>query len=147
MNLNYKNNNMMSSTSTNVNANVNSMYTDVVKVNLFPTNDYPEMVMNWREWSLKDIVRILKDMAKPGKSYGTVIGEVGNIVFHKLLKAAADPNFPFEVIEETVHTALEAIAFMRKFSVLYACYVFDKGAVCDFFKEFVKYGIDDSRYY
>ena len=61
---------MMSSTSTNVNANVNSMYTDVVKVNLFPTNDYPEMIMNWREWSLKDIVRILKDIAKPGKSYG-----------------------------------------------------------------------------
>ena len=72
---------------------------------------------------------------------------MGNIVFRKLLEAAADPNIPFEVIEETVHTALETPAFMREFDVLNAFQTFDKQAVCDFFKEFVKRGIDDARYY
>ena len=72
---------------------------------------------------------------------------MGNIVFRKLLEAAADPNVPFEVIEEIVHTALEAPALMNKFSVLYGFYTFNTQGVCDFFKEFVKRGIDDARYY
>jgi len=62
------------------------------------------------------------------------------------LETAADPNVPFEVIEETVHTALET-AFMREFDVLNAFQTFDKQAMCNFFKEFVKLGIDDARYY
>ena len=72
---------------------------------------------------------------------------MGNIVFRKLLEAAADPNVPFEVIEETVHTALETTAYMRRGNVLSGFKVFGKQAVCDFFKEFVKSGIDDARYY
>ena len=72
---------------------------------------------------------------------------MGNIVFRKLLEAAADPNIPFEVIEETVHTAPETQAFMREFDVLNAFQTFDKQGVCNFFKEFVKRGIDDVRYY
>ena len=72
---------------------------------------------------------------------------MGNIVFRKLLEAAADPNVPFEVIEETVHTALEAPACMKKFDVLTGFKAFGEQAVCDFFKEFVKRGIDDARYY
>ena len=64
------NKNMMSSTSTDVNANVNRVYADVVKVDLMDHNsDYPEMVKDWRNWTLQDIVRILKDMAKPEKCY------------------------------------------------------------------------------
>ena len=138
---------MMSSSSTDVNANVNPVYADVVKVKLFQDSTHPEMVKGWKDWSLKDITRILKDMIKPGKCYGVSGVEVGNIVFRKLLVAAADPNVPFEVIEEIVHTALEAPALMNKFSVLYGFYTFNTQGVCDFFKEFVKRGIDDARYY
>ena len=72
---------------------------------------------------------------------------MGNIVLRKLLEAAADPNVPFEVIEETVHTALEAPVFFKKKSVLRGFKTFGRQAVCDFFKEFVKRGIDDARYY
>ena len=86
-------------------------------------------------------------MAKPEKCYGVTAVVMGNIVFRKLLEAAADPNVPFEVIEETVHTALETPAYMRRGNVLSGFKVFGKQAVCDFFKEFVKRGIDDARYY
>ncbi len=72
-------------------------------------------------------------MAKPEKCYGVTAVVMGNIVFRKLLEAAADPNVPFEVIEETVHTALETQAFMREFDVLNAFQTFDKQAVCNFF--------------
>ena len=138
---------MMSSTSTDVNANVNPVYADVIKVDLVDNSDDPEMVKDWRNWTLQDIVRILRDMAKPEKCYGVTAVEVGNIVFRKLLEAAADPNVPFEVIKETVHTALEAPAYMRRGNVLSGFKVFGKQAVCDFFKEFVKRGIDDAGYY
>ena len=142
------NKNMMSSTSTDVNANVNPVYTNVVKVDLMDNNsDDPEIVKDWRNWTLQDIVRILRDMAKPEKCYGVTAVVMGNIVFRKLLEAAADPNVPFEVIEETVHTALETPAFMREFDVLNAFQTFDKQAVCNFFKEFVKRGIEDACYY
>ena len=139
---------MMSQTSANVDANVNPVYADVVKVKLFQDSTYPEMVTKgWGDWSLEDIIRILKDMVKSGKYYGVSGVEIGNIVFRKLLEAAADPNVPFEVIEEIVHTALEAPALMNKFSVLYGFYTFNTQGVCDFFKEFVKRGINDARYY
>ena len=137
---------MMSQTSANVDANVNPVYADVVKVTTIEKLsecDLPEMFDGWENWSLQDIVRILKDM----KSYGWGAVVMGNIVFRKLLEAAADPNVPFEVIEETVHTALETPAYMRKGNVLSGFKVFGKQAVCDFFKEFVKRGIDDARYY
>ena len=90
---------------------------------------------------------MLKDMAKPGEVHGVTAVVMGNIVFRKLLEAAADPNVPFEVIEETVHTALEAPVFCKKYSVLDGFQSFGEQAVCDFFKEFVKCGLDDARYY
>ena len=137
---------MISSTSTYVNANVNPVNADVIKVYLLDKSDDPELVKDWRNWTLQDIVRILKDMAKPEKCYGVTAVEVGNIVFRKLLEAAA-ANAPFELIEETVHRALEEPAYMRRGNVLSGFKVFGKQAVCDFFKEFVKRGIDDARYY
>ena len=139
----------MSQTSTNVNANVNPVYADVIKVDISRFSDKSdnfEMFEGWRNWTLQDIVRILKDMAKPEKCYGLTAVEVGNIVFRKLLEAAA-ANAPFELIEETVHRALETPAYMRRGNVLSGFKVFGKQAVCDFFKEFVKRGIDDARYY
>ena len=137
---------MISSTSIYVNANVNPVNADVIKVDLVDKSDEPELVKDWRNWTLQDIVRILKDMAKPEKYYGVTAVEVGNIVLRKLLEAAA-ANAPFELIEETIHTALETPAFMRRGNVLSGFKVFGKQAVCDFFKEFVKRGIDDARYY
>ena len=137
---------MISSTSTYVNANVNPVNADVIKVDLVDKSDDPELVKDWRNWTLQDIVRILRDMVKPEKCYGVTAVEVGNIVLRKLLEAAA-ANAPFELIEETVHTALETPAYMRRGNVLSGFKVFGKQAVCDFFKEFVKRGIDDARYY
>ena len=56
----------MSSTSANVDANINPVHADVVKVDLMDNNsDDPEIVKDWRIWTLQDIVRILRDMAKP----------------------------------------------------------------------------------
>ena len=137
---------MISSTSIYVNANINPVNADVIKVDLVDKSDDPELVKDWRNWTLQDIVRILKHMAKPEKCYGVTAVEVGNIVLRKLLEAAAD-NAPFELIEETVHRALETPAYMRRGNVLSGFKVFGKQAVCDFFKEFVKLGIDDARYY
>ena len=140
----------MSQTSANVDANVNPVYADVIQVNRFDLLDAdhnPEMWKGWRNWSLQDIVRILRDMAKPEKCYGITAVVMGNIVFRKLLEAAADPNVPFEVIEETVHTVLETPVFCKQKSVLAGFKGFGRQAVCDFFKEFVKRGIDDARYY
>ena len=60
---------MMSQTSANVDANVNPVYADVIQVNRFDLLDAdhnPEMWKGWRNWSLQDIVRMLKEMAKPG---------------------------------------------------------------------------------
>ena len=137
---------MMSQTSANVDANVNPVYADVVKVTTIEKLsecDLPEMFDGWENWSLQDIVRILKD----SKSYGWGAVVMGNIVFRKLLEAAADPNVPFELIEETVRTALEAPIYLKKYDVLNSFSVFNRRAVCDFFKEFVKRGMDDARYY
>ena len=137
---------MMSQTSANVDENVNPVYADAVKVTTvekLSESDLPEMFDGWENWSLQDIVRILKDM----KSYGWGAVVMGNIVFRKLLEAAADPNVPFEVIEETVHTALETPVFCKERSVLSGFKGFGRQAVCDFFKEFVKRGMGDARYY
>ena len=137
---------MMSSTSANVDTNVNQINVDVIKVTTveeLSECDFPEMFDGWENWSLQDIVRILKDM----KSYGWGAVVMGNIVFRKLLEAAADPNVPFEVIEKTVHTVLETPVFCKERSVLSGFKGFGRQAVCDFFKEFVKRGMGDARYY
>ena len=131
-------------------ANVNPVYADVIKVKLSEFLKEPDdlrMFEGWRNWSLRDIVKILKDMARPEKCYGVTAFVMGNIVLRKLLEAAADPNVPFEVIEETVNTTLETPVFCMTRSALTGFNVFEKQAVCDFFKEFVKRGIDDVRYY
>ena len=136
----------MSSTSANVDTNVNQINVDVIKVTTvekLSKSDFPEMFEGWENWSLQDIVRILKDM----KSYGWGAVVMGNIVFRKLLEAAADPNVPFEVIEKTVHTVLETPVFCKERSVLSGFKGFGRQAVCDFFKEFVKRGMGDARYY
>ena len=86
-------------------------------------------------------------MAKLKKCYGMSAVAMENIVLRKLLEALADPNVAFKVIEETVHMALKVSVFLKEKSVLSGFKSFEKLAVCDFFKEFVKRGIDDARYY
>ena len=39
--------------------------------------------------------------------YGIEGIDMGNIVFYKLLEAAADQRVPFELLKETVHAALK----------------------------------------
>ena len=51
------------------------------------------------------------------------------------------------MIEETVHTALETPVFCKERSVLSGFKGFGRQAVCDFFKEFVRRGMGDARYY
>ena len=99
------------------------------------------MFEGWKNWSLQDIIRILKDT----KSYGFGVVEMGNIVLRKLLEAAV--HVPFMVIEETVHKALETTVYAKNYDDLNGFSVFNGRTVCDFFKEFVKCGIDDARYY
>ena len=54
---------------------------------------------------------------------------------------------PFEVIEETVHTALETPLYAKKYDVLNGFSIFNGRAACYFFKKFVKRRIDDACYY
>ena len=91
----------MSQKSANMDANVNPVYEDVVQVKLSEFLNEPddlEMFEGWRIRSFQDIIRILKDMTKPEKYHGVTGFAKGNIVFRKLLEAAADPSVPFEVI-------------------------------------------------
>ena len=84
-----KEKNMMSSTSADVNENVNPVYADVIQVKAFELLtevDNPEMFKDWRNLSLQDIIRILKDMAKPGEAHGLAAVVMGNIVLRKLLE-------------------------------------------------------------
>ena len=141
---------MMSQASANEDANVNPVYEAVVQVKLSEFLQEPdelEMFEGWRNWTLRDNVRILKDMAKLKKCYGMVAVAMGNIVLRKFLEAAADSNVPFKVIEETVLTALKVSVFLKEKSVLSGFKSFEKQAVCDFFKEFVKRGKDYAHYY
>ena len=73
---------MMSQINVNLNAKVNQVYADViqVKLELLGKSDDPEMFKGWRNWSLQDIVRILKDMTKPGEAHGLAAVVMGNIV-------------------------------------------------------------------
>ena len=123
---------MMSQTSADANANANKVYVDAVKVTTFELlreSDFLEMFEGWKNWSVQDIVRFLKDM----RSYGLRAVVIGNIVLRKLLEEAADPNVLFEKIEKTVNTTLETPVFCMKSNALTGFKSFGKQAVCDFF--------------
>ena len=69
----------MSSTNADVNTNANLVNAEVIKVITFDL-----MFEGWKNWSLQDIVGILKDM----KSYGLSAAVMGNIVLFNLFEAA-----------------------------------------------------------
>ena len=134
---------MMSQTSTDVNPN-STPPAYVIEVERL---DDAEELNGWEKWSLKDVIRVLKDMTK--EWYGVRAMDMGNILLYKLLEAAADPNVPFELIEETTHAGLEWPTYMKKRSAFHALATLPdkRQVVCDFFKKFVKYGVEDARYY
>ena len=104
-----------------MNANVNPVYADVVKVDLclIKARNNPEMWKGWRNWSLQDIVRILKEISQPRECHGVTAFVMGNFALHKLLEKEADPNVPFEVIEKTVH-----IIILKNIFIYYNIYFF-----------------------
>ena len=136
---------MMSPTISEMNANTNPP-DHVIKVHIY--EDALDVINGWENWSLKDVIGVLKNRTKT--EYSLTGAKVGNIVFYKLLEGAVDPNIPFEVIKETVHTALNSSPCMGFYNVFYSFYAIrleNQQVVCDFFKEFIKHGINDTRYY
>ena len=134
---------MMSQTSANVDANTTPpAYVIEVK-----RRDDAEELNGWEKWSLEDVMKVLKDMTKGW--YGVRAMDMGNILLYKLLEAAANPNVPFELIEETAHAGLEWPTYMQRKSAFHALasLLSQRRVVCDFFKKFVKHGVEDARYY
>ena len=75
-------------------------------------------------------------------------GYFGEIVFLKLLEAAHNSNISFELIEEVVRTILRTKIGIISDNVLgLAGFQYGSQVVCNFFKEFVKHGGNDARYY
>jgi len=129
------------------NANVDANSTPPAYVIEVERVDDAEELNGWEKWSLEDVIRVLKDMTK--EWYGVRAVDMGSILLYKLLEAAADPNVPFELIEETAHAGLKLPVYMQRQGAFHAlAVVFSKRrVVCDFFKKFVKHGIEDARYY
>ena len=78
-----------------MNANVNPVYADMVKVDLclIKARNNPEMWKGWRNWSHMDIVGILKDFAKPGECHGVTAFVMGSIVLRKFWKRRRKCSF------------------------------------------------------
>ena len=75
-------------------------------------------------------------------------GYFGEIVFLKLLEAANNSNISFELIEEVVRTILRMKIGIISDNVFgLAGFQYGAQVVCNFFKEFVKHGGNDARYY
>ena len=128
----------MSPTNAEVNAN-NNLPANVIQVHIYEVA--LDVINGWENWSLKDVIGVLKKMSKT--EYSLTRAEVGNIIFYKLLEAAEDPNIPFEVIKETLHIALNSPSCMGCYNVFYAFYAIrleSQQFVCNFFKDFIKHG-------
>ena len=123
----------------------------VLKVRMRNPDDFTsadvELLNGWKEWSLEDIIHRLNS-AKWSACLGAS-GPFGEIVFLKLLEAANNPNIPFELIEKVVHTTLRTrVDDIVSDNVFGMAGLFDgKQIICDFFKEFIKHGKNDDRYY
>ena len=111
------------------------------------TSEESELLNSWKEWSLEDIIHRLNS-AKWSVCLGAS-GPFGEIVFLKLLEAANNPNIPFELIEKVVHITLRTrVDDIVSDNVFGMAGLFEgKQIICDFFKEFIKHGKNDDRYY
>ena len=123
----------------------------VLKVRMRNPDDFTsadvELLNGWKEWSLEDIIHRLNS-TKWSVCLGAS-GPFGEIVFLKLLEAANNPNIPFELIEKVVHITLRTrVDDIVSDNVFGMAGLFEgKQLICDFFKEFIKHGKNDDRYY
>ena len=136
----------MSQTSSNVDANVNPGYAEIHIEKC--TDDDVGLLDGWEHWSLEDVIRTIESMKKTEEKYGPLAACLGQIVFNKLLKAADDPNIPFELIEETVNLVLHENLTILDTNILeFTGFLKGWQPVCEFFKAFIKHGEHDARYY
>ena len=139
---------MMPQTSAEMNANNNSPR-NVISIHINKEYLMPEdekFLNGWEKWSLKDIIAIFNSANWRFRLAAS--GYFGEIVFLKLLEAANNPNIPFEMIEKVVRNILQTSIGLTGDNVL-GTTGFQHGdqVICDFFKEFVKHGENDVRYY
>ena len=140
---------MMSQKSSEINANTNPS-SHVININInkeYLTPNAEAFLNGWEKWSLENIIPIFKS-AEDWKFLLAASGYFGEIVFLKLLEAAKNPNISFELIEEVVRTILHKSIGITDLNVFSATgFQYGDQIICDFFKEFVKHGENDSRYY
>ena len=139
---------MMPQTSAEMNANNNSPR-NVISIHINKEYLMPEdekFLNGWEKWSLKDIIAIFNSANWRFRLAAS--GYFGEIVFLKLLEAANNPNIPFEMIEKVVRNILQTSIGLTGDNV-FGTTGFQHGdqVICDFFKEFVKHGENDVRYY
>ena len=109
-------------------------------------NESKELLKGWEKWSLNDIIPIFNSVN--WRFCLSASGYFGEIVFLKLLEAANNSNISFELIEEVVLTILRMKIGIISDNVFgMAGFQYGAQVVCNFFKEFVKHGGNDARYY
>lgn len=109
-------------------------------------NESKELLKGWEKWSLNDIIPIFNSVN--WRFCLSASGYFGEIVFLKLLEAANNSNISFELIEEVVRTILRTKIGIISDNVFgLAGFQYGSQVVCNFFKEFVKHGGNDARYY
>lgn len=140
---------MMSQTSAETNANINPPgYMEIHFEEKYLTESGRKLLEGWEHWSLEDVNKTLEVI--DGEIWGAEAGYLGRIIFNVLLKAANDPEIPFEAIEGTVLKTLNTRGmFSDDNPFTQHAYVNEKArqGVCNFFKAFVKHGQEDARYY
>ena len=139
---------MISQTSSEMNANTNPPeYVISIHINKEYLMPEDEAFLNgWEKWSLEDIIPIFNSANWRFRLAAS--GYFGEIVFLKLLEAAHNPNIPFELIEEVVHTILHTGMDYTGMNIFESTgFQYGDQVICDFFKEFVKHAENDARYY
>ena len=110
------------------------------------TTQSEELLKGWENWSLNDIIPIFN--SANWRFCLSASGYFGEIVFLKLLEAANNPNISFKLIEEVARTILlKKIGIISDNAFGITGFQFGAQVLCNFFKEFVKQGEKDARYY
>ena len=137
----------MSQTSANVNANPPAY----MEVRIDKDCEDIELLDGWENWSLEDIIRVvelMKEGKRNGRHYSLLATNLGQITLNKLLKAADDPNIPFELIEKTVNLMVHENVTAIDGNILdFTGFVMRWQLICDFLKAFIRHGKHDARYY
>ena len=139
---------MMSKTSAEMKAKSNHP-SHVISIHINKEYLMPEdeaFLNGWEKWSLKDIIPIFNSANWRFRLAAS--GYFGEIVFLKLLEAANNPNILFELIEEVAHTILHKGMDYTGMNIFESTgFQYGDQVISDFFKEFIKHGENDARYY